>query len=115
VKGESKPFKLMTIIDTNKGCYSTIEKRGYTLGSPYTILQYLYAYWIIYSVYESPATSEMVQKMISTLEDYIKNKATLKDLYTTECYGTEARMENVRITRWNDKGRTYLYRPGLKT
>jgi hypothetical protein len=111
VRGQKELFKLMTIIDTETNCYSTIKRNGYLLGSPFTILQLLYAYMIIYRVYEEPRISEYVQMMINTLEYHIKMKAVMQELFSTECYGHEKTLDTIRRERWNGPNKIYLYRP----
>lgn len=111
IKGVSKLFKLMTIIDTETSCYSTIKRQGYSVGSPFTILQFLYAYWIIYKVYEEPPISEHVQKMINTLEYHVKKKIPLREMFSTECFGHEKTIDTLRKEKWSGPNKLYIYRP----
>ena len=83
-----REVKLMTIIHTDQNCYSNYERNGLMIGSPYTILQLLYAYWIVYYVYENKQVQKFVLHLIWTLEKHIKT-LPINDRFTLECYGKE--------------------------
>jgi hypothetical protein len=111
IKGKKEPIKLMTIIDVETNCYSTIKKDGFIFGSPYTVLQFLYAYWVMYKVYEKPNIPNITQKLINTCENYIRKKATLKEKFSTECFGHEKSLESIKKDKWLEPNRRFLYRP----
>jgi len=107
-----REVKLMTIIHTDENCFSFYEKNGLRIGSPYTILQFLYAYWIVYYVYESKKVQMLVQHLIWTLENHIK-KLTIKDRFTLECYGKEKTLLDVKRERWCSGSQEFVYRPKI--
>jgi hypothetical protein len=109
-KGQKKVIKLMTIIHTDDNCYSYMVKSGITIGSPFTILQMLYAYWLVYYVYEDPKIPKNILSMISALEDYIKT-ISMNEKFILNCFGHEKTMMNVKRERWQDNKKTFLYRP----
>ena len=86
-------FNLINIINVKNECLSIQESKGngYTLGSLDSILYYLYATYIYYTIYTSDA-SISVEKLyyINEFESYIKNNIhnnILKRL-KSNCYGT---------------------------
>lgn len=112
VAGLKEPIKLMTITDTNENCYSTIEKNGITVGSPYTILQSFYAYWLTYYVYEAPVIHKKVQTFIDVLEHYISTESKLAERFSTTCFGHERTVFTMKREKWNNKAKkTFSYRP----
>lgn len=110
IKGESKLVKLMTILHTEDDCVSIVSKHGYTLGSPYTILSYLYAYWLVYYVYEPPHIHHKVDTMIATMEKYLHTRSNPKERFSTSCYGNQKTPEQINQERWN-KLNAVIYRP----
>jgi hypothetical protein len=115
IKGQKDMIKLMTITDTDNNCYSIIEKNGIVIGSPYTILQFFYAYWLTYYVYEDARIHKKVQSFIDILENYIATKSTISERFSTNCFGHERTVFTMKRERWNTKNkRVFVYRPGYK-
>lgn len=112
VVGIKDPIKLMTITDTNENCYSIIEKNGITVGSPYTILQFFYAYWLTYYVYEAATIHKKMQTFIDVLEHYISTESTLAERFSTTCFGHERTVFTMKREKWNNRAKKmFLYRP----
>jgi hypothetical protein len=103
-------ISLMTIMNTQEDCYSVMNKGGYVLGNPYTVLQYLYAYWLVYYTYEASAISEHVNTLIAIMEDYIHTKASGDEKFTGKCFGVQKTITDVMKERWNN-GDGFVYRP----
>lgn len=112
IKGHSKLIRVLTIMNTQEDCFSVIRKGGFTLGSPYTILQYMYAYWLVYYAYEPPLISKKVEVMIAALEAYIHGASPGDERFSTTCFGHQKTLKTVRKERWNDD-KTFVYRPIL--
>lgn len=110
VKGQKQMIKFMTIIHTDDNCYSYMTKNGFTIGSPYTILQLLYAYWLVYYVYEASQIHEKILSMIVSLEAYIKTISS-NERFILKCFGHEKTLLNVKKERWHDDKKTFVYRP----
>jgi putative flippase GtrA len=106
-------ISLMTVISTEEECYSYIERNGLILGSPNTILQFLYAYWLVYYVYEKADIAKKVVWMIAAMEEYVWNKSPPQERFSTQCYGKQKTYIDISKERWNNKV-TFCYRPGEK-
>lgn len=115
VKGQGDLIKLMTITDTNENCYSIIEKNGLVVGSPYTILQFFYAYWLTYYVYEEPKIHKKMQTMIDVLEHYIDSESKVSERFSTTCFGHERTVFTMKKEKWNNKTKKiFVYRPSKR-
>lgn len=114
IKGRKEPIKLMTIMDTETNCYSVIQKNGIVIGSPYTILQFYYAYWLVYRVYEDTRIHKMVESYINVLEKYIREKSSSEERFTKDCFGHERTIITLKKEKWNQKEKQFIYRPKTK-
>lgn len=110
IKGHAKLIRVMTILNTQEDCFSVVKKGGLTLGSPYTILQYMYAYWLVYYAYEPPLISQKVEVMIAALERYIHSVSPGDERFSLTCFGHQKTLKTVRKERWNSDD-TFVYRP----
>lgn len=110
-KTTKKIIKFATIIDASKECYSVVKKNGYLIGSPYTVLQFFYAYWLIYYAYEGNRINRLVDVMINALESYASNISTGAEKFSVSCYGNGKTLIDVMKEKWNDKQRDYIYMP----
>lgn len=112
-----KPIRisLLTIVEIKDRCYSTTDIHGLTVGTPYTILSFLYAYYLVYRVFESLKIAKHVEQMIKLLETYVETKLTLKEKFVTECFGQEKSLLSVKKEIFINPSQRYLYRPHDKT
>lgn len=109
----NRHMNLLTVIDSRDHCYAVINKNGYCLGTPYTLLNFLYAYWLLYHIYESDAATTNIKTLIKAMEVYIHKQSTLKERFVTDCYGKEKALINVKKEHFLDKARDYIYKPAL--
>ena len=105
----TKKISLLTIIDANEHCYAVVEKSGYVLGTPYTILNFLYAYWLIYKVYESESVSNRIKLLFEAMELYVTSSSPLTERFVTSCYGNSKSQMNV--FKENFFNQRYSYKP----
>lgn len=104
--------KFMTVIDASDECYSYVSKGGYIVGSPYTLLQLFYAYWLVYYTYEEEKVHKLVEIMIAALEFYIHFVASMREKFSVECYGLGKSYTEVLKDRWKvDDTHDFVYRP----
>lgn len=108
--GSRDMISLVTIMNTQEDCYSVMNKGRYVLGNPYTVLQYLYAYWLVYYTYEASAISDNVNTLIASMEAYIHTKASGDEKFTGKCFGVQKTITDVMKERWNN-GDGFVYRP----
>ncbi len=108
-KNTKEEYKLLSIIDSYNTCVSVKKINKYIIGTPFTLLKYLYSYLDVYSIYE-PNKAEIYKYLIYQLENNIKNKS-LDDLFSIECIGNEKTLIDVKQDKWNNKTKNFLYRP----
>lgn len=106
----NEKISLLTIVEARNHCYSVTEIGGFIVGSPYTILYFLYAYWLVYSVYETKKIVKMIEIYITLLEEHI-NKISDQEKFIIQCYGNEKQFLDLLKEQFHDKTKTYLYRP----
>jgi len=112
VPGSKTPVRisLATIVSIKDYCYSTCEVHGLTTGTPYTILSFLYAYYLIYKVFEGKKIANKVNMMIHALEEYVET-LDMSKRYITTCFGKAKSMFEVKKEIFMDPSKKYLYRP----
>jgi hypothetical protein len=98
---------LLTMIDTSNSCLSYTKKNGYVLASPFTILWFLYAYWLIYYIHEPPRVCGMIDVLIDMFEDFVYKKIPQKDKFIRECFGNNADIVTRRKEAWMSKKSSY--------
>lgn len=110
----NEKISLLTIVEARNHCYSITEIGGFVVGSPYTILYFLYAYWLVYSVYESKKIVKMIEIYITLLEEHV-SKISDEEKFILQCYGNEKQFIDLLKEQFHDKTKTYLYRPLYKS
>lgn len=102
---------LMTVFNSNMYCFSYTRINGYTVGGLYTILSFLYAYTLLYHVYESDKIVNMVINMIGAVEMFIKRdlKYNIKETMLTQCFGFKGTFSVIKRQHWTNT--QFNYRP----
>ncbi len=108
-----KQLSLLTIVETDH-CYAVTTKEDYTIGTPYTILNFMYAYWLVYYVYENKQITNAMNRIIKALEEYIYKESTIEERFRVECYGKEKSILDVKKEHFNDPSHKFIYHPADK-
>lgn len=107
---EGKNISIATVVETNY-CYAITEKEGYTVGTPYTILNFMYAYWLVYYVYENRKIVDAMDKLIYALEKYIRTESPVEERFVINCFGREKSFLDVRKENFKNPSKNVVYRP----
>ena len=107
---QGKNISIATIVESNY-CYAITEKHGFTIGTPYTILNFMYAYWLVYYVYEDKKIANSMNKLISALETYIKTESPVEERFVINCFGREKSFLDVRKENFRNPSKNFVYRP----
>lgn len=105
-------YPVLTILEVSESCFSTTLKNGFNVGSIDTILNILYAYYMTYSFFKGPQ-----EPIVARLEKIINNVtyfanttyASPKERFSTDCFGRQKTLLNIRKENWEKKG--FFYRP----
>ena len=102
---------LLTIFNSNVRCLSYVTINGYAVGGLYTILSFLYAYTLLYHVYEAETIVNMVFEMIGAVEMFIKNDihSSIKDTMLTQCFGFKGSVTVMKKQSFNNT--LFNYKP----
>ncbi len=104
-------INLLTIINAADHCYATVEKNGIVLGTPYTILHFLYGYWLLYYVYENRRIVYLIHQLIKRWEQYIFQESPMEERFVSTCYGNEKSSINVKKEHFHNASKKYIYKP----
>lgn len=114
VKGIATPFPFCRLLQVEDICCAVQNVRGYKVGTPDTILQYLYAFYMVYGHDVDDGTNaqrmEWVKQRIITFERFIdRNLPRTSQRLTLECFGKEKTLLDIRKDMWGKK--LFVYRP----
>ena len=112
-KNTLQKIALLTVFNSDIFCFSYSEIRGYRVGGLYTILAFLYAYTLLYHVYESDKIVNMVFDMIGAVEMFIKKDvhSKIKETMLTQCFGFKGTLSVMKKQHWSNT--QFHYRPDL--
>lgn len=107
----NKKWNIVNLFQVEGNCYSIKTSKGFHLGSPDTVLQYLYAYLIAYEMCERANTELAMEykRLIMTMETYISNLKRPKERLSISCVGMEVSRVDFQKLNWNNK--QVVYRP----
>jgi len=108
-------MSLLTITSISNHCFSTIDKYEMTLGTPYTILSFLYVTWLTHYVHENRKTVPFIHKLVQRWERYIYEESPMEERFVATCYGTEKSLTNVKKEHFQNASKKYIYRPADRT
>lgn len=111
---DRKGISLATMHVCSSMCKSTIEKKGYVVGTCNAILSLLYAYTILYAVYwKNPEEScGHIFTLAWEFEDWIKSeKLDVKSQFTQTCFGKQPTIDTIKKNGWDNTDPGFLYRP----
>jgi hypothetical protein len=111
---DEQQYNMCRIFDVSDNCYSIKKLHGYTVGSPDTILQYLYAYYMTHLHFEIPNPSyDMIGYTKYLIIDFTKyitqNYKEPKDRFSVRCVGHERTKTDILRAEWERK--KFVYRP----
>jgi hypothetical protein len=107
VNGESR--KLLVIYDTTHECMSVMSRRvagGQLILSPDSLLRYIYANAIIKTEY-----APMYENIALTLERGPMAGMSVKQRFSTRCYGRDASLVETKMDLWDKKQKVVVYIP----
>jgi len=106
---------LLSVISAKEHCYATVEKHGVLMGTPYTILHFLYGYWLLYYVYENRNVVALIHKLIKQWEQYIYKDSPMEERFVSSCYGNEKSVVNVKREQFHNVSKRYIYKPSERS
>tara|TARA_B000000437_G_C11689289_1_gene322126 strand:- start:2436 stop:3689 length:1254 start_codon:yes stop_codon:yes gene_type:complete len=106
-KSNGNIISLISIINVSDYCFSVQKINGYTVGSYYTILTFLYSHLLIYQIYNyiNEKNNNLLKNTLYYINFYEHSTVYLKikKLFKIKCYGDEKTREKIYIDNWNKK------------
>lgn len=102
-KNTGKERLLISVIDTKTECFSTVNKKGYEVGTYNTIMYFMYSQYLIEKM--TSIKSDMISKIIY-MENYIQSIIIKhpKELLSKSCYGYKNGLKkDLFKKRWREK------------
>jgi len=115
IPSQNITISLLTIVNASNHCFSVIEKADMTLGTPYTILSFLYANWLMHYVHENRKIVTLIHQLVQRWESYIYEESPMEERFVASCYGYEKSILNVKKEHFQDASKKYIYRPADRT